>query len=791
MALNFTDALAGSRKRNTFSAGLLSVAFFLAQSAPAQLNSSRTLPSQPTPPAPRSVPSQQRPYFGTAAKSRVVPQSVADRSITPKQFVILPTLPTEFIEELKREDAAQGKPRRVRLGFTRALEQPLTVSSETTAGWASTADGSRVYSVQISSPGALAIRLHLERVNLPPGARLLVFDPASPDPQAVPFTSRNVNLEGDAWMPTVASETVVLECALPPASESAAATFSITELSHYYQPITKITPKATCENDVACYPAWANEASGVAEIVFVDGGFTYQCTGSLINDSDPTTFINYFLTAHHCIGSQAAASTIDFTWFYQDVSCNGPQDNSVDTFGADLLATSSSSDFAFLRMREDPPDGVYYLGWSTAAPSSSDTLTGIHHPQGEAKKISFGNLWGIIPAFWQVQWTSGVTEEGSSGSPLFNADGQIIGQLYGGQSSCVNTTGIDYYGRFDKSFNALSRWLSLSGSYNGLFSESSHVAIESSGFINLRLNPSGTFTASILLAGKRYGFSSQFSLAGSATKVINRPGASPLTIDLTQDTSSGNQITGTVSDGSWTANFTAPHVAFDRRFNPSPWQGTFTLVLPGTTSDHQLPAGNSYATVKVDGSGNVRAVGSLADHTPFSQSVALSANGDWPLYASLGGGKEEVWSWLLFNTNRPNDDIDGSADWIRKQQTKAKFYPDGFTNLVQAIGSIYQKPPAGTSLLALPNGTISFAGGNLPSDFSNSISIAANNKVTTTDTNHLTLTFAPATGLFSGAVKPPGLNRTWPYSGIVFQKQNTGFGYLAGTNETSSVVIGP
>jgi hypothetical protein len=184
-------------------------------------------------------------------------------------------------------------------------------------------------------------------------------------------------------------------------------------------------------------------------------------------------------------------------------------------------------------------------------------------------------------------------------------------------------------------------------------------------------------------------------------------------------------------------------------------------------------------------------VGSLADRTRFSQSVPISVLGDWPIFASLGAGKEEVYGWLLFDTTRPNDDISGSVAWVKKGQAKAKFYPGGFTNVVQGIGSIYQKPPLGTPVLDLPTGTVSFEGGNLPTDFSNDIAIASNNKVTNNGTNKMTLTFAPATGMFGGTVRPPGLNRNWPFAGVAFQKQNSGFGYLTGTNETSSVLIGP
>jgi lysyl endopeptidase len=68
---------------------------------------------------------------------------------------------------------------------------------------------------------------------------------------------------------------------------------------------------------------------------------------------------------------------------------------------------------------------------------------------------SIDNNEGLF--MWVVNdWDMGVTEGGSSGSPLFDNNGRIIGQLYGGESECNGTTdngGFDIYGRFDVSWN--------------------------------------------------------------------------------------------------------------------------------------------------------------------------------------------------------------------------------------------------------------------------------------------------------------------------------------------------
>lgn len=87
----------------------------------------------------------------------------------------------------------------------------------------------------------------------------------------------------------------------------------------------------------------------------------------------------------------------------------------------------------------------------------------IHHPAGDIKKISTytSNLvtsgWNSngLSSHWRVQWSAtanghGVTEGGSSGSPIFNynnGNSRIIGTLTGGSSYCNATSSPDYYGK--------------------------------------------------------------------------------------------------------------------------------------------------------------------------------------------------------------------------------------------------------------------------------------------------------------------------------------------------------
>jgi PKD repeat protein len=108
----------------------------------------------------------------------------------------------------------------------------------------------------------------------------------------------------------------------------------------------------------------------------------------------------------------------------------------------------------------------------------------IHHPQGDVKMIStfteplvssYYNSVSDDPdgKYWRVNWSEtqnghGVTEGGSSGSPIFDQDGLVVGSLTGGGASCTFLDYADYYGKLNvawepttknDSTKVLSYWL--------------------------------------------------------------------------------------------------------------------------------------------------------------------------------------------------------------------------------------------------------------------------------------------------------------------------------------------
>jgi hypothetical protein len=754
-----------------------------------------------------SAPSFKKPAGSAPVAIRVPPMKRAIPSAPHQRIVALPALPPEFLDNLQTEDAAPSVTRRMRVGFGRQLDEPVIVNGTNTPAstWTVLPNGWRAWSLEVTSEGALGLRLALESVNLPQGARLLVYDPANPNAAATPITSETVTGQKQIWTETVFNQTAVLECQVPPQVDPSEISFSVTALSHLYRSPFYLPKSMGCEPAVACFPAWLNDADGVALIDFFDSGSEYICTGCLLNDTVPSTTINYFLTANHCVGNQTVASTIQFFWFFQADTCHGtpPDQGSVPaTSGGatflDGIDNQSGTDFTLLRLHQAPPDGVTYLGWTTAQPTT-ETLTCIQHPQGLDKRISFGRKVPPGPGFEDftgVRWSTGVTEPGSSGSPLLNAEHQVIGQLYGGNSDCDHLSGTDIFGRFDLSYQMIQQWIDpnslatslfprAKGTYNGLFATGT-PATESAGFCTLTLTSKGAYTGTIQLAGKRYSFKGTFNLTDSDTS-ITHGGTNSITAHFTLDPSgNSDHLTGTITDGNWIASLDSRRPVFNGQ---NPFAGNYTVIIPGVAGSQTAPQGYGYGTLKIDATGKAKFVGFLADGTAVSQSATISQDGDWPLFGSLYHGQGLLWAQMTIDTSQAANDIRGPLSWLKAQQN-GKFYPGGFDVEVTGIGSVYQKPAAGTRIIDLSSGTVSFAGGNLNNPFANSITIDTNNKVANQSANKLAMTFATATGLFQGkATSPDGQNVS--YRGAAFQKGNKAYGYFLGTDQSGSAVVGP
>jgi hypothetical protein len=339
---------------------------------------------------------------------------------------------------------------------------------------------------------------------------------------------------------------------------------------------------------------------------------------------------------------------------------------------------------------------------------------------------------------------------------------------------------------------APSPFILAQGSYNGLFQESDQVRQYSAGFLTASVTARGTYSGLLQIGATRYGFSGKLDLQCQATNVILRLRTNALTLEL--QIGKGDQadrIFGRVTDGVWVSTLSGDRAVFNSRTNPAPYAGNYTIRIPGQDNDPSVPMGDSFGTVRVDASGRVSFAAALADGTRVSQSVPLSKHGFWPLYVSLYSGKGSLMNWPAF-TNRTTDDLNGTLSWIKLADVSARYYPGGFTNPSQVVGSFYTPPIGATNhVLNLTNAEVSFSGGNLIADFTNSVTLELYGRVSNLSSNRFTISFSPNTGTFRGGAMDPSTGRSLSYSGAVLQKLNAGYGFLLGTNQSSRVILAP
>jgi hypothetical protein len=362
-----------------------------------------------------------------------------------------------------------------RAGLHRAVDSEFRSAGM----WTQSLSGASIWRAAIHSPGARGIRFHFTKFDLGQG-RLWLHDETGED-VAGPYSGRGLWDDGDFWTDAILSETAYLVYE-PVAGTAADLPFSIEEISHILPealPYSKAGPAAAaapCNLDVSCYSDWAEVAKSVGRYLFEQNGDTYSCSGTLLNTKN-SSGIPYFLTANHCVSSETVARTVLMFWFYQTSACNGtpPSDRNVPRVsGATLLQTldRTRGDGTLLRL-SGVPEGVTFAGWTAEPQAEGTSVTGIHHPSGDFKRISFGTLHApsrfggyVLDNYQGAMWDGGgLTEGGSSGSGLFKSDGTLFGMLSHGPKFdtaaqyCAGIPFQDNYGKFSSFFPQIRDFL--------------------------------------------------------------------------------------------------------------------------------------------------------------------------------------------------------------------------------------------------------------------------------------------------------------------------------------------
>ncbi|MEO7516484.1 MAG: CehA/McbA family metallohydrolase [Verrucomicrobiota bacterium] len=317
-------------------------------------------------------------------------------------------------------------------------------------------------------------------------------------------------------------------------------------------------------------------------------------------------------------------------------------------------------------------------------------------------------------------------------------------------------------------------FLPAKGIYAGLFLEEAAARHESSGFFTINLTERGTFSGRFIIGGNKFSTRGQFNAGGDATLQMGFRGTN-ITVALHLDVAT-SKLSGQLSDGIWTSQLTGNKTGFGSTNPATDFAGRYTMIFPGSDSE-SIPAGDGFGLVTMNSSGKLRWVGAVADGSTISQSVPISASGEWPLFVSLYRGKGSLLGWASFTNG-----LSSTIHWIRPPMPEQKFYPAGFTNVISVGGSRYNSST--NPILNFQNGILGFAGGNLES-YETPLQFGTDNRFATT--NGLSMRLNISAGSFSGRFVHPVTGKPIPFRGALLQNQNSSSGFFLGTNQSGSV----
>ena len=321
-------------------------------------------------------------------------------------------------------------------------------------------NGDRIWRIKVESENAQTLNLTFNKYQLKPGAKLFIYNQNN---VLGAFTHNNNKDHGYLTTTLIEGEELTIEL-YEPQNTIGKNQLQLERIVNGYRTLQyknelkAIGSSGNCNNNTICAIGdnWRDQIRSVGILLSQNNYSAGFCSGALINNTcnDGTP---YFLTANHC--SAGATSVVGFNFESLDCNTNNWAGDNHTISGLTLRANNPGSDMALHELSSVPPVSynVFYAGWdhSTNIPTMQ---VGIHHPSGDLKKISIDNNAATFGTYsnaqcWRIgNWDDGTTEGGSSGSPLFNQDGNIIGQLYGGSASC-NSNSEDFYGRFDISWD--------------------------------------------------------------------------------------------------------------------------------------------------------------------------------------------------------------------------------------------------------------------------------------------------------------------------------------------------
>jgi len=421
------------------------------------------------------------------------------------------TFPALDHQKLANEDViadlADGGPKRF------AVARDVMLTPANSGEWDQLADGSWVWRLKVIAAEAMHLNFGFRKFDLPSGAALQISRPDGAY-SVGPFTEADELPHGQLWTQVVPGDAALVILTVPNGALDQV-NLELTQINQGYRgfgSFSKVCKSGACNMDVACLGAsdpWNAPRRSVGAIT---RGGTDTCTGSLLNNTSNDRRM-LFVTATHCgLTSDSVVATVLVFWNYEAATCRTPgsaasgqpfpKPNTTSP-GLRFVAGTNNpfagstpantrSDTTLIELATpaaNNPFNLFWAGWdrrpppTVCAPPGDPTSTAglcasIHHPGVDEKRITFvqenmtvDNISGATGVHWRANWDPtppilpnipapqpptlppGVTEPGSSGSPLYSAQQRLVGVLSGGPSAC-GATGANLRDQYGGMFHA-------------------------------------------------------------------------------------------------------------------------------------------------------------------------------------------------------------------------------------------------------------------------------------------------------------------------------------------------
>jgi len=328
------------------------------------------------------------------------------------------------------------------------------------------------------------------------------------------------------------------------------------------------------------------------------------------------------------------------------------------------------------------------------------------------------------------------------------------------------------------------------GFYSGLL-----PVADGSGFLQIQTTHGSTLTGVLFIEGTRFTLrgimDANGSFAFSQYAVLADVNA-PVTLHLQRSTD-GREITGSVSYGAASYDFTLPQVP---NYTPQA-AGKYTIALPRNSRLPAVYGGNGCGTLQVGTHGTVTTVGRLADGKAFSAGGRIDSHNDLQLFARL-----YVIGTTTFHTSEPasgwlsgvvqfrdttNDDCTGQLSWLRPRiSIFGVIPPPPFSVQQPLVGSRWSIPIGSVSATGLAGGTIKFDAGLTGPQYSTAASPSTDDLTIFGDAYNISVQENFSSGLFFGTLSHPVFGNS-KCSGVILQKRNIGFGQCYRTSDRTGL----